>query len=236
MRGSILTALACATAVLGATQASAATFTLNETIDLTKPASPGGSGWITGFAGFPDAWSSPVDLFVSPGDAIDLKAMFLPGQTLTTNWLSEVGVDFESNTAKVRVAGLTSGTLSLLDADGNTIAVSNVVENNVGGNIVGEFNATSFTGGMPLVTYSGFEYKVDVLTVTDIDFGQPPGTVTSEFDAAGFSMVNISPDAIPEPASWALMLTGFAGLGAALRSRRGDPADHIRSHGSQPRI
>jgi hypothetical protein len=33
---------------------------------------------------------------------------------------------------------------------------------------------------------------------------------------------------VPEPATWALMLTGFLGAGAALRSRRGRAAIQLR--------
>lgn len=39
-------------------------------------------------------------------------------------------------------------------------------------------------------------------------------------DRAGISYTLFSNSAVPEPASWALMLLGFGGLGAALRNRR----------------
>jgi hypothetical protein len=36
-----------------------------------------------------------------------------------------------------------------------------------------------------------------------------------------FALDNLTINLVPEPAAWALMLAGFAGLGAALRARRG---------------
>jgi hypothetical protein len=48
-----------------------------------------------------------------------------------------------------------------------------------------------------------------------LGFGQQPGYYN---DNTGAFTVDI---AVPEPAAWALMLAGFAGLGAALRHRRG---------------
>ena len=43
----------------------------------------------------------------------------------------------------------------------------------------------------------------------------------------GFSVIPTPHDGVPEPAAWALMLTGFLGMGAMLRRRRAaspDPA------------
>lgn len=46
-----------------------------------------------------------------------------------------------------------------------------------------------------------------------MNFCAPAGQI-----AIGFT---VGVAAVPEPATWALMLVGFAGLGAALRLRRG---------------
>ena len=46
------------------------------------------------------------------------------------------------------------------------------------------------------------------------------GQETSDTYAADFVVSNISVAGVPEPATWAMMLVGFGGLGAAMRSRR----------------
>jgi len=44
---------------------------------------------------------------------------------------------------------------------------------------------------------------------------------TSPDDAASYSgTLNLSPAAVPEPATWGLMIVGFGGMGAVLRRRR----------------
>jgi hypothetical protein len=53
-------------------------------------------------------------------------------------------------------------------------------------------------------------FSVEVLTASGAHF--------KEFKQVDFSPATLPP--VPEPASWAMMLLGFGGLGAALRSRR----------------
>jgi len=45
-------------------------------------------------------------------------------------------------------------------------------------------------------------------------------TFTTRNDPAYYTLDNVSVVAVPEPAAWALMLTGFLGAGVALRSQR----------------
>ena len=48
-------------------------------------------------------------------------------------------------------------------------------------------------------------------------FGSP-GTYSG--DGATLTITNLNPPPAPEPATWAMMLAGFGGLGLAMRSRR----------------
>jgi len=45
-------------------------------------------------------------------------------------------------------------------------------------------------------------------------------TLTAPTTGSAFSTISIRDASVPEPATWALMITGFGGAGAALRSRR----------------
>jgi hypothetical protein len=69
---------------------------------------------------------------------------------------------------------------------------------------------TSFTGSGEAVGVLEFEGTFTTLTMTD--------TVSEYWH--GFTVGVNGPGAVPEPASWALMLLGSACLGGALRSRR----------------
>ncbi len=49
-------------------------------------------------------------------------------------------------------------------------------------------------------------------------------TLTAPTTGSAFSTIAIRDASVPEPATWALMIVGFGGAGAALRSRRRAPA------------
>jgi hypothetical protein len=61
------------------------------------------------------------------------------------------------------------------------------------------------------------EFAFNLLGV-EPNFGAEPGAALRSFRANGGG--NFSFRAVPEPAAWALMLVGFGGIGALLRSRR----------------
>jgi hypothetical protein len=55
--------------------------------------------------------------------------------------------------------------------------------------------------------------------IADID-GPGHSAISGPLDRASFSVDSRSLDAVPEPASWALMLIGFGGMGGVLRTLR----------------
>ena len=64
--------------------------------------------------------------------------------------------------------------------------------------------------GYQLETVKFFTGGSDTLSFKSLDVGSPYGPVIGQ----------VSVGAVPEPATWAMMLMGFGGLGAAMRSSR----------------
>lgn len=67
-------------------------------------------------------------------------------------------------------------------------------------------------GGYPFVTFDQLKLKFDIIPVTDDD-GAAPWTFTISTDPIA------PPPGVPEPATWALMITGFGLVGTTLRRR-----------------
>jgi hypothetical protein len=112
--------------------------------------------------------------------------------------------------------------------DGDYFSVTNnsaftYTDVKIGGTDLGNLAAgasTSFVGvGEP--TYGGGSALITILVnghTADAVFTENLGDLDTNS-----SPVELGTLTVPEPATWALMLTGFAGLGAALRMRRKAP-------------
>jgi hypothetical protein len=81
------------------------------------------------------------------------------------------------------------------------------------GSVTFSSDLQSFTHDKP----GSGEFAYNLLSVSP-GFGAKPGKALNTFTANGGG--NFSIVAIPEPASWALMILGFGGLGVALRRQR----------------
>ena len=96
-----------------------------------------------------------------------------------------------------------------LNGTGNILATLNLTaqfNNNCTGDPTGQFCNWTPIG----VTFAGTAYS--------INFGGTANQTT--FDNITFGSATPGGAAVPEPASWAMMLLGFAGVGVAMRRRR----------------
>ncbi len=114
-------------------------------------------------------------------------------------WIFEIGPDVEDTTVDVSTDGV------------NWLSVGKVFGSTRG------IDIDAFGYGPS----SAFNY---VRLIDVANEGATSGaTVGADIDAVG--AISTKPSGVvPEPATWALMLLGFGGLGAALRRRRGAPA------------
>ncbi|MBU3078755.1 PEPxxWA-CTERM sorting domain-containing protein [Sphingomonas sp. XMGL2] len=103
-----------------------------------------------------------------------------------------------------------------VDAGGNVINISSSFS--FGGDFVGDI----LVGGIRLPEFAsaiGLDFYVtDSMSVIDAA-GAASGTARTSLGMIDSLSVAIEPDAVPEPAAWAMMITGFGLTGAALRRR-----------------
>jgi hypothetical protein len=147
-------------------------------------------GGIEGIGGSQGRWQLGADL---GGGAYDISASAFNSDTT-----GYVGSPFGLYTATVTVQ---SDFQQPLDIELSASAVSQT-----GGEAVADLTNSLYWGGITGVSIGGV--KVDGFTVTS---------------ASGTNWANSfipTSGGVPEPAAWALMLTGFGAVGASLRLRR----------------
>jgi choice-of-anchor C domain-containing protein len=212
MRKTLLAGAALVATFALAGSASAAELIVNGHFRNGDTPAPG--GFITVGTGFADASLIPgwdvldgnVDWITgywagSDGDgySIDLDGYFSHatiGQTISTVAGHTYNLTFDI-AANPDYAGMR---VAVVGANGSTIGTENY--NLVGGGFVWEGRSLNFTANSDstLITFASGD--------------------SAENCCFGAAIDNVSVMAVPEPATWALMITGFGGAGAMLRRRR----------------
>ncbi len=116
-------------------------------------------------------------------------------------------------------AGLISYTSSLWYGHSPVNRINQVSALLQGSSLGGTSVSNSNTRANPITSLSGSNIAVNAGDVLAFSFarasGQPVGSIN------GLSLiVDFTGSTVPEPATWGMMLIGFGGIGAALRSRR----------------
>lgn len=199
----------------GLSAAQAATVTIDQTLDLTAPKLISGPG----FQGWQDtpAFSGGLSFDLSEGDELDYTIDFLGAQTLTLVNTTSLWAFVYSGNPPSDVTG--TGTLSLLDSNGDAFLTSNIKVSTEGAIHFGQdFGAADFAGGLAgSLTFSGLRY---VGTLDDYVLG---GTTTRTYNTPAFFLnadQAIVGGVVPEPATWAMMIIGFGAAGSMIRRRK----------------
>ncbi len=107
------------------------------------------------------------------------------------------------------LAGLNPATASIT---GQWASDNKGVDILINGVSTGQSTNSQFSAFTPFSVISGFQTGANTLDFIVHNDGGPTGVRVEMTGTAGY--------AVPEPATWALMLAGFGGMGAALRRKR----------------
>ena len=216
-----------AAALLIAGSASAATVTVNSTIDLSK-ASIGNSMFVGGFFGETQAAPPVAPFSVSEGDTLVWNADFAGKTQLTVTDMTFLEALFAKTAASPYSNATLTGRIDLLSSTGQVAFTIAKTYEDCG--ICTAFGQFDFPNAQPIpsVTFAGFRYTGEISNYST------PGITTMTFDGPSFGVMARGPilvdtfvvnnppgpGAIPEPTTWALMIGGFGAAGAMLRRRR----------------
>lgn len=161
---------------------------------------------------------------IALGDTLDLTIAFAPGQQLRMVDPGLIWGFLSSRQPEGLARG--TGTLTLLAADGSDLVTSRVMTDEEGQFHFGQyFLATDFAALPRSVTFAGLHY---VGTLDSFESGRATAAART-YDAAGLFVsaaslrVLAGTSDIPEPASWAMMVAGFALSGGLMRGRARPP-------------
>jgi hypothetical protein len=132
-----------------------------------------------------------------------------------TNYLSVLG----GGTVSINFSALTALTVHAFEFDWGSIdAYNTLVIHGSGGDktiVPGSASFPNDANGNQINAGTNGLFKVVG------DKGETFSSITLSSGANSFEVDNLAIAGVPEPASWAMMLVGFGGLGALLRRRRG---------------
>jgi len=198
----------------------AATVTISETLDLSKPSysGPFGTQVITLWQGLPDVFG-PFSPDMSPftlqiGDTLDFTVTFLPGQKLAMQNPSYIQL-YSFSTDGLNVGFHETISMTLLKPNGSPLITSTTISaDNCCGHFGYQFEGWNFPNLPSTMTIGGLHY---VGTLDSLD----DPTMTSRSYKEPFLAIIYSPVTapVPEPATWTSLTMGFAILGLTMRRR-----------------
>jgi hypothetical protein len=156
------------------------------------------------------------------------------GDQVTNNdtpfWTATYSFNLTSANQVLTITDLSADDIVGVELNGNLVAAAGIFAPGPGGQGTfyptptspGELLTGVLTNGPQSVTSTGlFSVGANTieLIIDNTNNGVDGGGLTGGPSSVAFSG-SISPAGVPEPASWAMMLVGFGGLGAAMRSRR----------------
>lgn len=199
--------LACSTPAMSAT--------IMRTVDFDLDQALLPSGLIYEVAGPAFSAMTPFDL--AAGDTLSLTVDFLGSQQLKIDGPQSFWIHALTNDDPSTVDA--TGTLSLLDVAGATIATSDIINSVEAYGHFGQFYFSGNFAGLPnSLTIGGLRYEASLLSY---DLGITTRSYT--FPALWIAGDNISLaqsiSPVPEPAIWLELIFGFALMGAIMRKK-----------------